>query len=353
MFNLLSNAFGKDKYSDQSRLIQIGNKILYFTSDEIMEYCLQTNKTRSIKYPNNIKISSHCCCLFPDNNMVYIIFGAWKNAQILRFDPNTYTFVEKEEKEIEDIVIPPLGSAPTCIGLYDKIHIFGYKNETRMHLIYCPKTNKIIKNISETYTDMILSGSIIINYENRLYRLGGYDHNLNKATDMFAVSNIIAKDKYDNIKWTIKEKQKLPNPMWSFGCILYKSFIITFGGKLNTKWDCIDDIFVLNISDDNQEWKPLKWKENIIKCPGESLYAAILINDEENKNKNELLVFGYIRESINSIYVIISKDIVNIVSEFYSFNDDIHICQRFIDRGREPLRYYSMYPSKSILSELN
>ena len=67
--------------------------------------------------------------------------------------------------------------------------------------------------------------------------------------DSFLFSSEIKDDNYDNIEWQSSAKYKLKTPLTTCGYILYKCYIITFGGyTLGGKY--IDAIYILDLESD-------------------------------------------------------------------------------------------------------
>lgn len=348
------------------RLIQVGDKFFRCEQRKIVEYCLTTQQIKDIEYPKDVidMPVSICCCLF--NNKIYIFHHLFNDNNhylyIVQFDPFTYKFQQKlkNKKKLTDI-----GFDQKCVVVYDTIHLMGHTFKDRnIHIIYRPnqddqnedndndkkqETIKCFKNDTinsfckkdENSIDRLDSFGII-NYKNRLYRIGGYNCDTNKSIDTFAVSNIIKQDEYENIKWTIKDEQKLPKKLHGFGYILYKNVIVIFGGK-EKGGVYSDTIYALNIDKDDGQWEEIK----DIKCPLHSEYLAILTHS----NNDELLVSGYARSISNSTTIIIPAALLSLIFDYYAFKDDIHLCQLPPGSFDVPM-HYSLIHSKQFLSKL-
>ena len=75
----------------------------------------------------------------------------------------------------------------------------------------------------------------------------------------------------------IKRKWKLPMPLMAFGYVIFKHYLLIFGGS--TSGDKFQDaIYLLNLRDVNKGWKKLIH----IKCPIASNYIAVLLKDDKN-----------------------------------------------------------------------
>eukprot|EP01083_Nonionella_stella_P273759 928928_1 len=98
----------------------------------MVQYDIQSDKIISvIKYPKNIKPSSHSCCKY--KNEIYIVNG--ENGQIITFNTQNKLFKIKTKTET-------IGAGAICIAMYDDVHIFGGHRNSK-HLVYRIKENKI------------------------------------------------------------------------------------------------------------------------------------------------------------------------------------------------------------------
>ncbi len=173
-------------------LILIGESIWYSTDYNegvkgMGEYCIKTNKIISkVPYPNDIKPGYHSCCSY--NNQIYIVDG--ENGQIILFNPFTKQFKKQAE-------IPKLGSHTSCICINGNIHILCGTNNNDKHIIYCINTHKIKTIIDKTINQKIWN-VCVLNYDDKIIRLGEYDDG-KKYLDTLFLSSIIGQN-YDNIK---------------------------------------------------------------------------------------------------------------------------------------------------------
>ena len=133
-------------------------------------------------------------------------------------------------------------------------------------------TNKRIYNVS------------FVRYNNKLFRFGGSQYG--SRMDWFLESTDIGSYKTDNISWQNIDKYKLKHPMSKCGYIIYKNFIITFGGDIGF-YEHIDSIYTLNIGDGVHGWMEVP----DIKCPKKSGYRAILTS------KNDIHLFQGFNEN--------------------------------------------------------
>ena len=77
----------------------------------------------------------------------------------------------------------------------------------------------------------------------------------------------------DELEWTVRNEYKLPMPLYRCGYVLYKSFLVIFGGAPDG--DFVDNVYLLDL-DDNIGWIELEH----IKCPIKGRYMAVI--DEDN-----------------------------------------------------------------------
>ena len=287
------------------KLEQIGDSIWYSTTDYageqgMAEYCLKDKKLKQIcKYPENVKVQNHAVCKYKDR--VYII-DSYNNKEIIEFDPmaSTSQFTRK-------VKIEYLGYNPSAVVVKDEIHIYnGEKNDKCIALIYNPLKNEV-KKITDDFADEGKGNGGIVHYGEKLLRFGGYNSVSEKCMDDFlegvddifimvhgyvhesevkvrlsakiptAVIDTIVRY-YCDI-WAKVEDFNLPHPMSGFGYVLYKDYIVTFGG--HTGNSCIGNIFILDLKDKDKGWINSK-----IVCPKRNEYRAILTSD------NDVHLFG-------------------------------------------------------------
>ena len=204
---------------------------------------------------------SHFCCAYKDK--IYIIDGY--RGEIILFNPESKVYTHL-------LNILTIGSYCCAAVMHDQIHIM-HGDSSRDHYIYDIESNKIIKKIENIQPlDEISYVVSILTYKNRIIKFGGYAGNV--TIDTFMMSSVIKKGDY-NIKWEIKPEWKLPTTLYRFGCVIYKHYILIFGG---CQWDSVDkpifhdSIFVLDLEGgDKAGWKELTH----IKCPIASKYMAI------------------------------------------------------------------------------
>ena len=217
--------------------------------------------TNIIKYPQHIKPEMHSCC--KHKNVIYIVDGC--NGQIILFNPSTKKFTKK-------LKIPIIGVYSCCVSLHDDIHIF-HGRSNKNHIIYSIKTNQI-KTTNDETTTRNMGYVSILKYQDKIIRFGGYDYDYGQSMNRFCLSSKIKPDYNHQIKWEIKPENKLIKGMYGCGHVLYKNFIVTFGGY--TKDGYTDNIFVLNM-ESNTKWMEIQH----IRCPIKSRYEAALTPNNE------------------------------------------------------------------------
>ena len=253
----------------QDRLVLINNSIWYSTrynygEKGMVRYNYKIDRqAKIVKYGeySSITPSDHCCC--SHSGIIYIVDGLDK--KIVSFDP-------KKEKFKQTAIIPYLGNNPSCITIHDEIHIIGGRENTK-HLIYSISNDNFLATTIEDPTCKLPTHSMcILNYNNRIIKFGGYIQSKQKSIDTFYISSIIKSDDFKNIEWTAKPEYKLKDGIFSCGYVLFKNFIVIFGGDDGS--DFHDEIYALDLRKDDG-WVELKH----IKCPLKSQYRAIVDGD--------------------------------------------------------------------------
>ena len=223
----------------------------------MVEFSTSSNKiVQIIEYPEHLQPCRHCCCKYKDK--IYLIDG--EHNAIIIFNPSTKTFTNK-------LYIPyNIGMYPSAVAIYDKIHIFNGSANTK-HLIY-DITNNTIKSLEDKQTTEGMTGVAVLKYnKNKIIRFGGVGI---KKQGTFMISDEIKKNDNKPIKWSIKPKFKLidRNP---WGYVIYKQYIITFGGGMGGI-QFNDKIYLLDLENDDNGWMEVKH----IKCPFSSRFVAVL-----------------------------------------------------------------------------
>ena len=63
-------------------------------------------------------------------------------------------------------------------------------------------------------------------YGDRFIKFGGYNPNNDHMMDSFMISDSIKPNQNSMVNWTIQPEWRLPEPMWGFGYVLYKHYVI-------------------------------------------------------------------------------------------------------------------------------
>ena len=282
----------------RDKLLEIKNSIWYSTEQGMVEYCLNSNTVKQVvKYQEhyNIQPEYHCLCAFKDT--IYIIDGY--NCEIIAFNPSLKIFTHK-------IKIDFTGYYSSAIVINDEIRIYnGGENNRLFAYIYCPNTNTVRK-MYDRFASQHISNVCLINYHNQLIRFGGYNLSTQSTMDWFLMStNVIDvvfgyihwmesllnlpeiasdvtyvilrhycwKEKDDNFKWEKIHDFTLEKPMRGCGYVIYKHYIITFGGNIAYD-EYIDNIYILDMRDEEKGWI-----ESKMKCPKKSEYRGILTSN--------------------------------------------------------------------------
>ena len=168
-----------------------------------------------------------------------------------------------------------------------------------------------------------------INYEQQIIIFGGYDNDKEIVIDTVKISSKIISDNHKKPKWINKPQWKLPTCMMSFGYVLYKHYVITFGGDtFDEKY--MDSIYFLNLQR-GDAWKQLKH----IKCPLKSGFNAILTSD------NKIHLFANInkwpnwKDSSKGHFSISIKDLMG---KYYPYRFDLSVL-KYVDTKTRDIVY--------------
>ena len=230
----------------------------------MVQFDLNTNKIINIiQYPPNMTPRRHCCVEY--KKKIYLIDG--EHGEIILFDPTT-----KEFNKLLDI--PNIGRYPCSVVIFDKIHICHGAKNTK-HYVYDIQKNEI-KSYDDQGTNDKMETMAIINYKNKIIKWSGFSYVKNVVINTLWISSEI-KDEEDedfDIKWEIKPEFEMKTTLNKCGYILYRNYLITFGGDADCA-EFIDTVYILDLEDD-VGWIELKH----IKCPIKGRYLAIM---DDNK----------------------------------------------------------------------
>ena len=282
--------------------IVIGDSLWYssITGDKdeedreaMIEYSLSSQKvTQTIHYPSYIVPGSCYCCLV--ENTIYIIDGP--SGSITAFDPKLTTFTKKAS-------FPRIGGYPSAILVKDAIRIFNGNKNIQHDIVFNTRDNsvKILKtehNKAEFVTLVLFQGKII--------SIGGWDDVLMTRLDTVQIS--AALNDNDAIQWTTNPQWKLPVGLDQAGCVLYRHYILVFGGSSGLYQDVI---YLLDLSNEDNTWEILKH----ITCPVPGYYVATLTPDS-----NVHLFLGENRDGIRGHYTL---PLSTVMGDWYPFQFDL------------------------------
>ena len=198
-------------------------KSLYDKSEGgMMEYSIKQDKLLDIiEYTDNMGPCRQCVC--NHKNQIFIIDG--ENGEILLFDTISRTFAITA-------FIPNIGTYPSAVIMFDKIHIFHGDKNTNQHITYNIATTEVKVHTVPTYDNHKRDFVASSKYKNKLIRFGGFDNDPERETDLFFISNSskIKPDTVNPPKWIMKEEWTLPRPAAGFGYALYQDYVVIFGG---------------------------------------------------------------------------------------------------------------------------
>ena len=233
----------------------------------IAEYSLASNKIVSITpYPSFTKPNRHCLCKYKDK--IIIING--ENNQIIEFDTASKEFTSKR-------TLTDIGNYPSAVCIKDKIHIMHGGRNSKHHVIYDVDTNNL-RYLKDASLDVGMTAVAVLKYEDRIIKIGGSGGSYRTT---FLISDEIDEDIDENytIKWTEKKEWKLPKKIYRFGHVIYKDYVIIFGGNMfdRSKSGCyamLNGIYVLDLQS-NDGWEEIKH----IECPLGADYIVTLAPD--------------------------------------------------------------------------
>ena len=241
------------------------DKSLYDGSEGgMVEYSIHKDKILNIiEYPDHIKPCRQCVCYHKNTNQFFIIDG--ENGTITIFDATSRKFIVSAS-------IQHIGTYPSAVIVFDTIHIFHGDKNTNQHITYNIEAAKVATYLSLKADDKRdYVGAL--RYKNRIIKFGGFNNDPDGPIDLVFISSEIKPDDEDPPKWIMKEEWKLPIPLAGCGNVLYKDYVIIFGG-VTLDADFIDTVYLLDLQKDDG-WEAIQH----IKCPIASKYSAVLTSD--------------------------------------------------------------------------
>eukprot|EP01084_Bolivina_argentea_P159274 277413_1 len=217
------------------------------------------------------KFQGHCCAHL--NGFIYFVSHSGS-------DIFTYDIINDKWKQIDDINrkswFTSIGYHATAIIVHNNIHLIGGENYN--HIIYNIKQNSIQK----TFRFNVMTAEPCIVHH--------------------ATTNKIIDDNL--VEWIENKNAALITPLWQCGYVLYKNYIITFGGNLNFGKRVTDRITVIDIYNID-----IGWKISNMKCPKEQVYHAVVSTDQSS-------VHLFTRDGTKHFVISIASLMQDIVSIF-------------------------------------
>ena len=302
----------------RSNLFTIGDS-LWYSSDKhkydkenkgMTEYSIKSHQIiQTIPYPSDIQPLGHRCVLVKD--IIYIIDGY--NGAIITFDPKSKSYTKVQS-------IPKIGFHPSIVSISDTIRIFHGQDNDKYDLTYDTINNTV--KIHETKHNKIGAVSTIY-HQDRIISIGGWDYTTGKCIDTVSMSQPLTKENVGMINWTIQSQWKLPKGLNESGFVLYRNYILLFGGLSDLGYENI--IYLLNINGYNH-WQKLEH----ITCPISGCYVAILTPD------NEIHLFlGYNEEEHEGHYLL---PLSEIMGKWYPSKFDLDVL-KYVDIHTKDIVY--------------
>eukprot|EP01084_Bolivina_argentea_P103189 184861_1 len=258
--------------------------------NETFKYNINKNEWNkmALNYPH---CESHSNT-FDQNKQILYLYGEGKR---INYHTHNYLIQIDFNTKIATTVphLPGFGMCTQMALINKQIHIIGgFDNNT--HSIWNETNEK--SEVVHTFSNSVHDHRLLhLKSKNKLLLLGG-EYHLNCKNEIYEYC--VKNNKWK--KWSVK----LPKPLNKFGIISTNNdnFMIIFGGCIGFKYDGTDvicgdlndhfssDIYVCDIS------KKLFIKSTI-KCPFATPYYAMIVED---KNKDELLTFGFVNEFFRS-----------------------------------------------------
>eukprot|EP01084_Bolivina_argentea_P159275 277414_1 len=277
------------------------------------------------------KFQGHCCAHL--NGFIYFVSHSGS-------DIFTYDIINDKWKQIDDINrkswFTSIGYHATAIIVHNNIHLIGGENYN--HIIYNIKQNSIQKTFR---FNVMTAEPCIVHHAttNKMYMFGGRGSNNSQYTyelfNTFYCSSFIIDEYFiesvqktlteicafsddaskiiidytfsidDNlVEWIENKNAALITPLWQCGYVLYKNYIITFGGNLNFGKRVTDRITVIDIYNID-----IGWKISNMKCPKEQVYHAVVSTDQSS-------VHLFTRDGTKHFVISIASLMQDIVSIF-------------------------------------
>ena len=188
-----------------------------------------------------------CSSCFAIGNYLHVDYGEWNgDYSIYSIPDKTTRFVEvgvEQKQSIPAVII----KSNVLNQASSRILISGFAR-TR-----CPKSIPVV-----------IVGVILKFHQFELFKFGGHGKR-DKYVDSFYIGTMKNGDPSEPIEWRLAPQYRLKHPMAGFGCIQYRSLIITFGGYIqDSKGQHVThNIYILDLRQNDG------WIQSLVKCPKE------------------------------------------------------------------------------------
>ena len=288
----------------RENIIVIGSIIWYSThygqgESGMAAYNYKSNKIESVvKYPHYIlQPMYHSVC--SDGEKIYIVDGGI--GAIILFDP-----LKKSFKKLQNIT--PIGNGTSCIVIDKNIHIMGSTHNRIKGLIYSITDDTVTEIEASEQSQSQINGLYVLKSKDMCFKFGGFDQIAGRCVDTFYASSM------KNVEWKLELKYKLKSGLCCGGCVMYKQYIITFGGEVSLG-RFTDKIYVLDLKCD-MGWVELKH----IQCPIAGDYVVILDGDDRIHLFSSINEWPRWQKSVVKHFSISAKEILpDVVVLIYGF----------------------------------
>ena len=245
-----------------------------------------------------------------------------RNAPFVCTDDTIYIYDSHGKLLIMDIFdaddhqiiksLPSIGYEGQGIVINNEFHVVGGSENTK-HLEWnnCSKTMDTMQDLENMGLNPI-GHHRLIQVQDKVLMLGGYDYNMRRAADKICEYDI------KNDRWKVLGFI-LPEKLYGFGCVsvLDDQFIVLLGGKSALSIED-DDIWIYCVGSE-------RFTKSKVKCLISGECHACVIGDEY---KDQMMVFGYIRRQWSSSqiddHLFPPEHLIKIMGQYY-MNQEIHL----------------------------
>ena len=168
----------------------------------------------------------------------------------------------------------------------------GVKEKPKMSTIIkssdfnCNQSNKMLisgfaRSGSPCHIPVVIVGIILTFYHHKkLFKFGGRQQG--QFLDSFYIGTLNKGDPAEPIEWKLTPQYTMPHQMYGFGYIHYKSYILTFGGRIQDSKGkrYTDNIYILDLRQNGG------WIESTVKCPKKE-YCRTVLDDSQRVHLND------------------------------------------------------------------